>query len=76
MNHPLLSFLVSLFIVATASAQQYVSVFNETFANCRSEIEQGGYFSESLYFVSADNADHDGWTSQNAYPSERAVKLS
>ena len=76
MNHSLLSFLVSLFIVATASAQQYVSVFNETIANCRSEIEQGGYFSESLYFVSADNADHDGWTSQNAYPSERAVKLS
>lgn len=58
-----------------ASAAAYMPVFQESFAKCKSTVIQGGYFSESTYFEAAA-ADNSGWTSLNAYTSERAIKFS
>ncbi len=69
-------FLLVALACGVASATQYVPVFQETFAGCKSTIIQGGYFSESLYFEPAEQGDNAGWTIANAYTSERAIKFS
>lgn len=69
-------FLLLAIVCGAAAAAQYVPVFQETFAGCKSTIIQGGYFTESTYFVPAEQGDNDGWTIANAYTSERAIKFS
>lgn len=70
-----LSFLLML-VCNAVNAAVYVPVFQETFANCHSVIIQGGYFSENFYFQPTEHPDNAGWTSANAYESERAIKFS
>lgn len=68
-------FLLTL-VCVMAGAKQMVPVFQEGFSRAQSVIIQGGYFSENFYFQPADHPDNEGWTSLNAYESERAVKFS
>lgn len=68
--------LIVLVSTTTAMAGDLVPVFQETFSRCTSSVIQGGYLSEDYYFTSAEHGDNDGWTTHNAYVSERALKFS
>ena len=71
-----ISFSLAAISTMAAGAGELVPVLQENFSRCTSTTIQGGYLAENYYFTAEDHADNAGWTSNNAYVSERAVKFS
>lgn len=71
-----ISFSLAAISTMVAGAGELVPVLQENFSRCTSTTIQGGYLAENYYFTAEDHADNPGWTSNNAYVSERAIKFS
>lgn len=71
-----LSFSLAVISSVTVGASEFVPVFQESFAGSVSSVIQGGYYAESDYFDADLQADNPGWTTRQAYRSERALKFN
>lgn len=71
-----ISFSLAAISSMVAGAGELVPVLQESFSRCTSTTIQGGYLAENFYFTAEEHADNPGWTSNNAYVSERAIKFS
>lgn len=76
MKKLLLSFSLAVISSMTVGASELVPVLQESFTKSVSTVIQGGYFAESMYFETDQHADNAGWTTEQAYQSERAIKFN
>lgn len=76
MKKLLISFSLAVISSMTVGASELVPVLQESFAKSTSSVIQGGYFAESNYFEADELADNSGWSTNQAYQSERAIKFN
>lgn len=76
MKKLLISFSLAVISSMTVGASELVPVLQESFAKSSSSVIQGGYFAESNYFEADELADNSGWSTNQAYQSERAIKFN